>query len=113
MLNQGKIYTNICAEPNFGSFNIYFHVINAFCRAIILPRHQIIFKEITEMSNNSNNKGVMTEKGREALERFKMESANELGINLKQGYNGDLTSREAGSIGGSMVKKMIDSYKMQ
>ena len=66
------------------------------------------------MSNNSNNnKGVMTEKGREALERFKMESANELGINLKHGYNGDLTSREAGSIGGSMVKKMIDSYKMQ
>ncbi|MGN0615839.1 alpha/beta-type small acid-soluble spore protein [Ruminococcus flavefaciens] len=66
------------------------------------------------MSNNSNNnKGVMTERGREALERFKMESANELGINLKQGYNGDLTSREAGSIGGSMVKKMIDSYKMQ
>ena len=64
------------------------------------------------MSNNSN-KGVMTQKGREALERFKMESANELGINLKQGYNGDLTSREAGSIGGSMVKKMIDSYKMQ
>ncbi|MBR5683045.1 MAG: alpha/beta-type small acid-soluble spore protein [Ruminococcus sp.] len=66
------------------------------------------------MSNNSNNnKGEMTQKGREALERFKMESANELGINLKQGYNGDLTSREAGSIGGSMVKKMIDSYKMQ
>mgnify|MGYP003303536357 CR=1 FL=1 len=64
------------------------------------------------MSNNSN-KGEMTQKGREALERFKMESASELGINLKQGYNGDLTSREAGSIGGSMVKKMIDSYKMQ
>ena len=55
------------------------------------------------MSNNSNNKGVMTQKGREALERFKMESANELGIDLKDGYNGDLTSREAGSIGGSMV----------
>ena len=54
----------------------------------------------------SNNKGVMTEKGRETLERFKMESANELGINLKQGYNGDLTSREAGSIGGSMVNMM-------
>ena len=66
------------------------------------------------MSNNSNNnKGEMTQKGREALERFKMESANELGIDLKEGYNGDLTSREAGSIGGSMVKKMIDSYKMQ
>ncbi len=58
------------------------------------------------MSNNSNNKGVMTQKGREALERFKMESANELGIDLKEGYNGDLTSREAGSIGGSMVNMM-------
>jgi hypothetical protein len=42
-----------------------------------------------------------------------MESASELGVNLKQGYNGDLTSREAGSIGGRMVQKMINSYKMQ
>ncbi len=63
--------------------------------------------------SNSNNKGVMTDKGRETLNRFKMESAHELGIDLKQGYNGDLTSREAGAIGGNMVKKMIDSYKMQ
>ncbi len=63
--------------------------------------------------NNNNNKGVMTDKGREALDKFKMESAQELGIDLKQGYNGDLTSRQAGSIGGSMVKKMIDSYKQQ
>ena len=63
------------------------------------------------MSNNSNNNGVMTEKGREALERFKMEAANEVGVNLKDGYNGDLTSREAGSVGGQMVKKMIDAYK--
>jgi len=66
------------------------------------------------MSNNSNNnKGEMTQKGREALEKFKMESANELGVDLKSGYNGDLTSREAGSIGGRMVQKMINSYKMQ
>lgn len=67
------------------------------------------------MSNNSNNNNnsEMTQKGREALERFKMESANELGINLKQGYNGDLTSKEAGSIGGNMVKKMIESYTKQ
>jgi len=42
-----------------------------------------------------------------------MESASEVGVTLKQGYNGDLTAREAGSIGGQMVKKMIDSYKMQ
>ncbi|MGN0654789.1 MAG: alpha/beta-type small acid-soluble spore protein [Oscillospiraceae bacterium] len=57
-------------------------------------------------------KGQTTQKGREALERFKMEAANEVGVNLKSGYNGDLTSREAGSVGGQMVKKMIDSYKM-
>ena len=58
-------------------------------------------------------KGEFTQKGKEALERFKVESANEVGVNLKQGYNGDLTARQAGSIGGMMVKKMIDAYKMQ
>lgn len=45
------------------------------------------------------------------LERVKQEAANEVGVNLKQGYNGDLTSRQAGSIGGQMVKKMIESYE--
>ena len=45
------------------------------------------------------------------MNRFKMESASEVGVNLKQGYNGDLTSRQAGSIGGQMVKKMIESYE--
>ena len=48
---------------------------------------------------------------REALDRFKMEAAAEVGVNLKQGYNGDLTSRQAGSVGGQMVKKMIESYE--
>ena len=48
---------------------------------------------------------------REAMNRFKMETASELGVNLKQGYNGDLTSRQAGSIGGQMVKKMIQAYE--
>ncbi len=57
-------------------------------------------------------KGQTTQQGKDALERFKMEAANEVGVNLKAGYNGDLTSREAGSVGGQMVKKMIDSYKM-
>ena len=74
----------------------------------------IQLKGETKMSNNSNNNsGVMTEKGRQALDRFKMESASELGVNLKEGYNGDLTSREAGSIGGRMVQKMINAYKNQ
>ncbi len=48
---------------------------------------------------------------KEALNRFKMEAANEVGVNLKQGYNGDLTSKQAGSIGGQMVKKMIKAYE--
>ena len=48
---------------------------------------------------------------KEAMNRFKMEAANEVGVNLKQGYNGDLTSRQAGSVGGQMVKKMIKSYE--
>ncbi len=58
----------------------------------------------------SKNKNVVPE-AREGLNRFKMEAANEVGVNLKQGYNGDLTSRQAGSIGGQMVKKMIESYE--
>ena len=48
---------------------------------------------------------------KEALQRFKMEAANEVGVNLKQGYNGDITAKEAGSVGGQMVKKMIESYE--
>ena len=58
----------------------------------------------------SNNNAVVPE-AREALDKFKMEAASEVGVNLKQGYNGDLTSKQAGSIGGQMVKKMIESYE--
>ena len=58
----------------------------------------------------ASNKIVVPE-AKEALERFKMEAANEVGVNLKQGYNGDLTSRQAGSVGGQMVKKMIEKYE--
>lgn len=46
-----------------------------------------------------------------ALEKFKMEAASEVGVTLNNGYNGDLTARQAGSIGGQMVKKMIESYE--
>ena len=48
---------------------------------------------------------------KKALEQFKNESANEVGVTLNQGYNGDLTARQAGSIGGQMVKKMIQAYE--
>lgn len=48
-----------------------------------------------------------------AMDRFKTEVASELGVNLKEGYNGDLTSREAGSIGGEMVRRMVQNYESQ
>ncbi len=57
------------------------------------------------------NNSIMVSEAREAMNRFKMEAASEMGVDLKQGYNGDLTSRQAGSIGGQMVKKMIESYE--
>ncbi len=61
------------------------------------------------MSRNSNQLNVPQAK--DAMNRFKMECANEVGVNLKEGYNGDLSSKEAGSVGGQMVKKMIESYE--
>ena len=61
------------------------------------------------MSKSSNN--LVNPNAREAMNRLKMEAANEIGVNLKQGYNGDLTSKQAGSVGGQMVKKMIQAYE--
>ena len=61
------------------------------------------------MAKNSNS--IMNPNAREAMNKFKMEAASQVGVNLKQGYNGDLTSREAGSVGGQMVKKMIEAYE--
>ena len=58
----------------------------------------------------SNNRKLVPE-AKEALDRFKMEAASEVGVTMKQGYNGDLTSKQAGSIGGQMVKKMVESYE--
>ena len=63
------------------------------------------------MANTSNSNQILNPNAREAMDKFKMESASEVGVNLKQGYNGDLTSRQAGSVGGQMVKKMIEAYE--
>ena len=57
----------------------------------------------------SSKSNIMNPNAREAMDKFKMEAAAEVGVNLKQGYNGDLTSRQAGSIGGQMVRKMIQA----
>ena len=58
----------------------------------------------------ASNKNLVPE-AKSALDSFKMEAANEVGVNLKSGYNGDLTSRQAGSVGGQMVKKMVEKYE--
>ena len=62
------------------------------------------------MSSKNSNK-INVPEARAAMDKFKMEAANEVGVNLKQGYHGDLTSKQAGSVGGQMVKKMIESYE--
>ena len=61
-------------------------------------------------NKNSSNQMVVPE-ARAAMDRFKMEAAAEVGVNLKEGYNGELTYRQAGSVGGQMVKKMIEAYE--
>ena len=75
------------------------------------PQNQQNAQQSSSSSSRSGRTVVPEAKG--ALNQMKYEIASELGINLKQGYNGDLTARQAGSIGGMMVKKMIDAYKMQ
>lgn len=62
------------------------------------------------MTNKSSNNPVVPE-AKAGLNKFKMEAASEVGVNLKEGYNGDLTSRDAGSVGGQMVKKMVEAYE--
>lgn len=74
-------------------------------------RKRIVFMEVTDMSSQSRSNRVEVPEAKEAMNKFKTEVASELGVNLKEGYNGDLTSREAGSIGGEMVRRMVKSYE--
>jgi len=62
---------------------------------------------------SSNNNRIVNPQAREALDKFKYEVANEVGVNLKQGYNGDLTSAQAGKIGGQMTKKLVAQAESQ
>ena len=80
---------------------------NAFFGKQVLPKKA---KERMIMSNSNNNQ-INIPQAREAMDRFKMQAAQEVGVNLTNGYNGHLTSREAGSVGGQMVKKMIEAYE--
>lgn len=67
--------------------------------------------EVTDMSSQSRSNRVEVPEAKAVMDKFKTEVASELGVNLKEGYNGDLTSREAGSIGGEMVRRMVKSYE--
>ena len=64
-----------------------------------------------ERRNMKSNNQINIPQAREAMDKFKMQAASEVGVNLTNGYNGHLTSREAGSVGGQMVKKMIEAYE--
>jgi small acid-soluble spore protein D (minor alpha/beta-type SASP) len=59
----------------------------------------------------SRSNKVLVPKAKANLDRFKMEAAREVGVPLSEGYNGDLTSRENGSVGGQMVKRMVEAYE--
>ena len=85
-------------------------LIAPFTQAIAQAKKEAMRKK-KEMYAMANSNRVIVPAARAALDQFKMEAANEVGVNLKQGYNGDLTSKQAGSIGGQMVKKMIEAYE--
>ncbi len=63
------------------------------------------------MANNSNSNQIVKPEARQHLNNLKYEIANEMGVNLKKGYNGDITSKDAGTIGGNMVKRMIEDQE--
>ena len=105
-LTHSEKEINSCSQQSTIVFlSQKFPIIKQPSRRTILSQPRKNEKGVLDM------KGITTQQGRETLNKFKMEAANEVGVNLKQGYNGDLTSREAGSVGGQMVKKMIDAYK--
>ena len=98
-----KIFKNFNEIPN-----TYTYIIDRKTQNIFANAKKVLKRSVFVMAKNS--KGMVPE-ARSALDKFKMEAASEVGVNLKNGYNGDLTSREAGSVGGQMVKKMIESYE--
>jgi hypothetical protein len=74
-------------------------------------RSKNIITEVNKMANTKSSKSMEVPEAKAAMDRFKTEVASELGVNLKEGYNGDLTSKEAGSIGGEMVRRMVKNYE--
>lgn len=89
------------------------HILSLNKRKAFLCSNQLFhIKEEANMSTRSSNKAAVPE-AKSALDKFKYEVAGELGVPLKDGYNGDLTSKQNGSVGGYMVKKMIEAQERQ
>jgi hypothetical protein len=80
--------------------------------ALILKQTEVKLSMASNNNNSGSNRAEVPQ-AREALDRFKMEIANEIGVPLKQGYNGDLTSKQNGSVGGEMVRRMIRQQEQQ
>lgn len=79
-------------------------------KAVIAFNAIALYKRVLEEETMSRSK-INVPEAKQAMDNFKMEAAREVGVDLKNGYNGDLTSRQAGSVGGQMVKKMIEDYE--
>jgi len=88
-----------------------------FGKAMFAERKRFLWKVFSSEESKKervimkNNNQINVPQAREAMDKFKMQAASEVGVNLTNGYNGHLTSREAGSVGGQMVKKMIEAYE--
>ena len=82
-------------------------------KALILKIDENIYGGVCNMANTTRSNRMEVPEAKAAMNRFKTEVASELGVNLKEGYNGDLTSKEAGSIGGEMVRRMIKKQEEQ
>ena len=114
IIQQNEKICNIFEKIYKIIFNYFSHIMTLIYltdkHKIYLQTQKVFRRRVKQMSKNGSSKGMVPE-ARDALDRFKMEAAAEVGVDLKQGYNGHLTSREAGSVGGQMVKKMIESYE--
>ena len=95
--------------------HLYFALIRQsyVCGKKMLSSEGVAFPKKREKERNTmkSNNQINVPQAREAMDKFKMQAASEVGVNLTNGYNGHLTSREAGSVGGQMVKKMIEAYE--
>jgi hypothetical protein len=105
-----KIAKNWLIKKDYARYNNYCNTLNQH----LSDAYKLKYRRILNMSNSSTSSNkVNVPEAREAMDKFKYEVASEIGVPLKQGYNGDLTSAQNGYVGGYMVKKMIEAQEKQ